>query len=64
MPWVRFIAGFDFTPSAARHRTIGYLAGMSRLVTRECAAAAEAKGAAERIPTPNREEANRVRLGG
>lgn len=61
MPWVRFTADFDFTPAAERRVTIGYLAGMRQLVTTECFRAANGKGSAVKIPTPRREDANRVR---
>lgn len=52
MPWVKFSAAFDFTPKAARAETTAFKAGHARNVTRECAAAAIAKGKALRIPAP------------
>lgn len=49
MSWVRFIADFDFKPHP--QTTVAYRAGDERNVTRACAAAAVAKGAAERLKT-------------
>lgn len=63
MPWLRFIADFDYTPTNRPQVTYGYLAGRADRVTRECARqAVDVRGVARVIPTPaTREEANRVR---
>ncbi len=56
MPWLRFIAPFDFSPAARGGRvTIAYPAGMVRNVTRECAALALAAGKAKATVSPRRE---------
>jgi len=47
MPWVRFIADFDFKPVPGV--TIGYLAGMEKNVTTPCAGAAVDAGKAVRL---------------
>lgn len=46
MPWVRFTQNYDHTPVAMPAVTVAYLAGMTRNVTRECAAKAIATGKA------------------
>lgn len=50
MPWVRFMADFDWKPKPAV--TLAFRAGEERLVTTPCAAAAVAAGKAERIHKP------------
>ena len=52
MPWLRFDAAFDFTPNAMPAVTVAYLPGMTRNVTRECAAKALLKGAASLTTRP------------
>jgi hypothetical protein len=52
MPWVRFTADMDWKPKPAV--TIGYKAGMVRLVTRACAAKAFAVGKAEKTERPTK----------
>lgn len=52
MPWVSFGRNFDFTPAAMPNVTVAYLAGMTRNVTRECAALAVLKGAAALTKKP------------
>lgn len=54
MPWVTFGRDFDHTPAAMPNVTVAYLSGMTRNVTRECAAKAVLKGAAKltRKPEP------------
>ena len=55
MAWARFLARFDFSPTAMRGRvTISYKAGTVANVTRECRAAAVAKGAAVPMVKRNR----------
>lgn len=50
---VRFLADYDYTPSADRRITIAYKAGQERSVRRECGEAAIALGRAEEIaPDP------------
>jgi hypothetical protein len=44
MPWVRFLSDFDWKPKPPV--TVGYLAGTTELVTRDCAADALAAGKA------------------
>ncbi|ADH87356.1 hypothetical protein Snov_0019 [Ancylobacter novellus DSM 506] len=50
MPWVRFIADFDFKPKPAI--TIAYRAGFVGLVSRSCAAKAKARGLAIPVSRP------------
>lgn len=52
MPWVRFIADFDFKPKRAV--TIAYRRGMVKMVTTPCANAALAAGKAEPTTKPER----------
>jgi hypothetical protein len=54
MPWVRFIADFDFKP--APRITLAFHAGQVRLVTTACAAAASTKGKAVRATKPKDEK--------
>lgn len=56
MPWVRFLADFDFRATAAV--TIAYKEGMVRNVTTRCAKTATSQKKAVKIPTPRREVAN------
>ncbi len=63
MPWVRFLADFDYTPTNRRRVTLAYKAGTRDRVTKGCAAAAIAKGRAVAIDTPrSRADANAVRM--
>ena len=50
MPWVRFLADFDWKPMPAV--TVAYKADMVRLVTRDCAAVAFAAGKAINTERP------------
>ena len=50
MPWVEFIADFEFRPSPST--SIDYLSGMRLSVTEACAAQAVAAGKAKRVATP------------
>jgi len=50
MPWFRFTADYDFKPRAAV--TIAYRAGSTKLVSRACAAQAEALGRGITIERP------------
>jgi hypothetical protein len=52
MPWVQFSSDYDHTPVAMPNVTVAYLAGMTRNVTRECAARAVLKGAAQLTKNP------------
>lgn len=52
MPWVTFGKAFDFTPALMPQVTVAYLPGMTRNVTRECAARAILKGKASLISRP------------
>ena len=53
MPWVRFVAPFDWRVSPRQF--IAYEAGMVLLVTTACARAAKAAGAAESAVKPKGE---------
>jgi len=55
MPWLHFTAAFNFVVKPAV--TIAYPKGYVGLVTTPCANRAIAAGKAERLPTPNRDEA-------
>jgi hypothetical protein len=55
MPWVRFLAGFDFKPKPAV--TIAYRPGDVKLVTTACARAALAAGKAEKTTKPGKRNA-------
>lgn len=50
MPWVRFVADFDFKPKPGI--TIGYRAGYVGLVSRSCAEKAKARGCAVTVGRP------------
>lgn len=50
MPWLRFLADFDWKPQPTI--TIAYLAGATELVTRACAAAATSTGKSIIIERP------------
>jgi hypothetical protein len=50
MPWVRFLADFDWKPMPAV--TVAYKANMVRLVTRDCAAVAVAAAKAINTERP------------
>lgn len=50
MPWFRFTADYDFKPRSAV--TIAYKAGSTKLVSRACAAQAEALGRGTTIERP------------
>jgi hypothetical protein len=53
--WVRFVADFDFSPSALKGlSTVAYKAGMEKNVTRECADEALAAKKAVRIAPQKR----------
>lgn len=54
MPWVRFTENFDWKPTP--QNTTGYLKGQELLVTTPCANAAKARGVAEDIPTPRKDD--------
>jgi len=57
MPWVRFIADFDFSPAARRGWvTVAYKAGMTKNVTRECAEKAVAAGRAATMSRARKED--------
>lgn len=57
MPWVHFIADFDFSPKARGGRvTIAYRAGMKKNVTRECSAAAIAAARAVSTERPHEDQ--------
>ncbi|MBL4767637.1 MAG: hypothetical protein JKY94_07975 [Rhodobacteraceae bacterium] len=50
MPVFKFYENFDFSPKAKKGSvTIAYKAGMTKTVTAECAAAANAAGKGEKI---------------
>lgn len=50
MPWVHFIADFDFRPS--RRLALAYRAGTTLLVPTAAAEAAETAGTGRRVPRP------------
>ena len=55
MPWVKFVADFDFSPSARNGMvTIAYRAGSVENVTRECLDLAKASKAVEPTKNPKR----------
>ena len=51
---VKFLANYDYTPSAERRTTFAYFAGQEETVKRECGEAAIAAGAAEEIAAPSK----------
>lgn len=54
--WVRFLADYDFSPSARNGNvTLAYRAGTIANVTRECFDLAKAAKAAEPVKSPKRE---------
>lgn len=57
MAWVRFTRAFDWTPPERRQVTLAYPAGLVANVTRACAGAAKAAGAAVDAPRPKRGDA-------
>jgi hypothetical protein len=52
MPWVQFSSDYDHTPVAMPNVTVAYLTGMTRNVTRECAAKAILQGKARLTTKP------------
>lgn len=52
MPWVKFVRDYSFVPMRKRTIAIAFKAGMTVLVTTECAARAIFAGAAERVEKP------------
>lgn len=52
MPWVKFSRDYSFVPMRKRTISIAFKAGMTMLVTTECAAVAIFAGAAERVEKP------------
>lgn len=50
MPWLKFHQDYDWRPKT--NVIVAYKAGMTRLVTTPCAAAATAAGAAVRVAKP------------
>lgn len=49
---VKFLADYDYTPSAERRTTFAYFAGQEDTVKRECGEAAIAAGVAQELPAP------------
>lgn len=57
MPWVRFRQDFNWHVPAYKGRvTVAFKQGMTKFVTRACAAAALAAGKAEPTVRPNRQK--------
>jgi hypothetical protein len=52
--WVRFTGNYSWKPNA--NSTIDYQAGATENVTTECGEAAIAKGVAEKVPAPRKNE--------
>lgn len=52
MPWLRFLADFDFHPPERPQSTVAYKRGMVKFVRRVCAEQAIAKGRAVESQRP------------